>query len=127
MKRLFLLLGNVKNFSTPYGASATSLERLVEINTGKKPAPGTGEKMIAAYKTSYPVANRFLESMELIPSQGGIYRAISGRLRHFFFNDLSDVEGLSEYSRNGILSPLTRQARNFPTPELIRANRRRNP
>ncbi len=115
-------VGKVGNFSIPYGSAETNLERMVEANTGKKPPEGTGAKMIESYKTRYPVASRLLESLELVPTQGnGTYRSISGRVRHFFLNNLEDVEGLSDYTRNGILSPLTRQARNFPIQELVAA------
>ncbi len=106
---------NVGNFSIPYGAAATLLERMLAVNAGSKPPEGTGDKMIESYKTRYPAANRFLEHMEHIVVDPGMYRSISGRVRHLFYNNLADVEGLSEYSRSGILSPLTRRFRVFST------------
>lgn len=120
-RRCYTCSGVLVSNSTPYGAAEALLERMVEASVGKRPPEGTGKKMLETYKTRYPTASRFLEEMELIPSQGGTYRSISGRVRHFFFNNLESVDGLSEYARNGILSPLTRQARNFPMQELVAA------
>ena len=114
-------IGKVGNFSVPYGSAEANLERLIEANTGRKPPEGTGAKILETYQRRYPVAWRFLQSMEQIVEDPGYYRSVSGRVRHFFFNQLSDVEGLSEYARKGILSPLTRQARNFPIQELVAA------
>lgn len=107
-------LGKVGNFSIPYGASGTLLERMIEANTGVRPPEGTGDKMIEAHARRYPKATEFQQSMERCIEDPGHYRAISGRVRHFFYNGLGDLEGLSDYSREGILSPIKRQARNFP-------------
>jgi hypothetical protein len=117
----YLANGILVSNSVPYGSAEANLERLVEANTGRKPPEGTGAKILEAYQSRYPVAWRFLQGMEQIVETPGWYRSVSGRVRHFFFNNLSDVDGLSEYSRNGILSPLTRQARNFPIQELVAA------
>lgn len=105
--------------SIPYGASPTLLERMIEVNTGKKPLEGTGDRMITSYETMYPIAADFLKRMEYIVEDPGYYRAISGRLRHFFVTELADVTELRDYTREGILSPLRRQARNFPMQNLV--------
>lgn len=118
-------IGKVGNFSIPYGALGPLLERMIEVNTGRKPKEGIGEKMRETYATRYTVAWRFCERMEEIVEDPGWYKSTSGRIRHFFFNELVDVGGLSEYSRNGILSPLKRQARNFPIQEGVAATAQR--
>ncbi len=114
-------VGKVGNFSIPYGAGGPSLERLVEANIGRKPEDGTGEKMRTAYSTRYPVAWRFLELQEQVPVDPGYYRAITGAIRHFHFREIANLDGLSEYTRKGLLNPLIRQARNYPMQHLVAA------
>ena len=112
-------VGKVGNFSIPYGAAATLLERMVEANTGIKPPEGTGQKMIDTHAARYPTATEFQLSLERTIEDPGYYRSISGRVRHFFYNNLGDVNGLSEYTLDGLLSGIKRQARNFPMQELV--------
>ena len=114
-------VGKVGNFSVPYGATDTLLDRMIEANTGIKPPEGTGGKIIITHAARYPVATEFQQQMERIIENPGFYRSISGRVRHFYFNNLGDLGGLSEYTLEGILSPLKRQARNFPCQELVAA------
>jgi len=113
--------GKVGNFSIPYGAASTLLERMIEANTGIKPPEGTGQKMLDTHATRYPQATEFQKEMEECIQDPGFYRSISGRVRHFFYTNLGDVDGLSDYTMEGILSPLKRQARNFPMQELVAA------
>jgi DNA polymerase I-like protein with 3'-5' exonuclease and polymerase domains len=112
-------LGKVGNFSIPYQASDTLLERMIEANTGIKPPEGTGQKMIEAHARRYPEATAFLKRMMATIEDPGYYRAISGRVRHFFYTNLGDLDGVSDYTREGILSPLKRQACNFPMQNLV--------
>lgn len=105
--------GKVGNFSIPYQAGGPSLERLIEANTGIKPKEGTGEKMREAYAKLYPTAWRFLEMCQTLPQSPGYQVGLAGRVRHYFYNELESVEGLSEYARKSVISPLTRQACNF--------------
>jgi hypothetical protein len=42
-------------------------------------------------------------------------------MRHFKYCELEKIHDFSDYHRNGILSPLARQARNFPCQELVAA------
>ena len=114
-------IGKVGNFSVPYGATGTLLERMIEANTGVKPPEGTGDKMILAHAEAYPTATDFQLRMERCIEDPGFYRSISGRVRHFFYTNLGDLSDLKDYTREGILSPLKRQARNFPHQELVAA------
>jgi hypothetical protein len=114
-------IGKVGNFSIPYGATGGSLERLIEANTGKKPPVGTGDQMIEGYEKLYPTAWRFLLSMERIVEDPGYYRSVTGAVRHFYYNNLLDVHGLRDWTRKSILSPLTRQARNYPMQHIVAA------
>lgn len=110
--------GKVGNFQMPYGATEGLMERTIEIATGIKPPEGTGKKIQTAYHTKYPVANEFLSEMELIPETDGVYRSpITGAVRHFHTN--MDLEGVSKYTRNSILAPLKREARNFPIQNIV--------
>lgn len=107
--------------SIPYGSTDLLLERMIESNTGRKPAEGTGAKMIETYAARYATAWRFLEAMERRVEDPGWYRSTSGRVRHFAYSSIVDVAGLTEYARKGLLSPLKRQARNFPIQEGVAA------
>jgi hypothetical protein len=113
--------GKVGNFSIPYGASPTLLERLIESNTGIKPPAGTGDKMINTWNRCYPQARDFLEAMEDTVGKVGRWRSLSGRVRHYFLG------GTERYGRNGSdgkgdgSSHVRRQARNFPEQELVAA------
>ena len=77
--------------------------------------------MVEAYKTKYPDAAKFLSDMEVCVQTPGYYRSISGRVRHFFYAELTDIQEISQYQLSGVLSPLSRQARNFPMQELVAA------
>ena len=57
--------------------------------------------------------------LEKIIEDPGYFRAISGRIRHFFYTNLGDLDGVDDYTREGILSPLKRQSRNFPMQNLV--------
>lgn len=113
--------GKVGNFSIPYGAAGPLLERLIEANTGKKPAPGTGDRMISAWKLRYPQATKFLEHMEEIVTDPGYWISLSERVRHFQLATLKyETEG-GDRGYISIASSLRRQARNFPMQELVAA------
>lgn len=111
--------GKVGNFSIPYGATDMLLERMIEANTGIKPPEGTGKKMIEAHAARYPVATNYQKYLETTIESPGYFRALSGRVRHFYYTNLGDIDGLSDYTREGILSPLKRQARNFPMQNIV--------
>ncbi len=113
--------GKVGNFSIPYGASPTLIERLIEVNTGIKPKEGMGELTIKTWETRYPEAAKFQKYMAGLIENPGFWRSLSGRVRHFFMAELSDITDIKDYDRQNILSPLERQARNFPCQELVAA------
>jgi uracil-DNA glycosylase family 4 len=113
--------GKVGMFSIPYGASPNLLERTIEGITGIKPAEGTGDRLITAYETKFPVAAAFLKAQEYKVEDPGYYRSISGRVRHFHIHRVGDVDGLSKYARQSIIAPLTREARNYPMQEIVAA------
>lgn len=109
--------GKVGNFSIPYGASSSLLERLIEANTGVKPPAGTGRKMIDTWEQRYPQCKHFLEKMEGVVEWPGRWRSLSGRIRHF---NLGDAELRVNTLDEGV-PHLLRQARNFPEQELVAA------
>jgi hypothetical protein len=104
--------GKVLNFSSAYGASAGSLERKIESDTGTKPEPGTGQKGLDAIAARQPRATQFLEEMAEIPARGGYYRAASGRIRHCVVH--GDNVEVGWRTRQSIESALGREFRNFP-------------
>jgi len=109
--------GKCGNFSIPYGASPSLLERLIEANTGVKPSAGTGRVMIDTWERRYPACTRFLNEMEGVVELPGRWRSLSGRIRHF---NLGDDE-LRVNSLDEGVPHLLRQARNFPEQELVAA------
>lgn len=110
----------VGNFSSAYGASPATLERKIESDTGIKPEEGTGQAILDALRARQPKATEWLESMELIPVDPGKYQALSGRIRHFYTHP-DNVAGLSARTRDGQLSAMGRECRNFPMQESVGA------
>ena len=109
----------VLNFSSAYGASANSLERKIESDTGVKPAEGTGDRGLEAIAERQPRATRFLEEMAKVPKEKGFYRAASGRIRHCPMHGAGS--GVGWRTRNSIESALGRQLRNYPMQESVGA------
>ena len=107
-------MGKPGNFSSAYGASGRLLERKIEAETKRKPAPGTGDGLLKALADRQPIADAFLKMMEQIPSSDGVYRAASGRLRHFAMPDREVRHSMDNRTLGGISGSLGRQARNFP-------------
>ena len=95
--------------NSAYGASASTLERKIEQDTGKKPEEGTGQRLLKALEKRQPVAQDFLIKMERVPEKPGYYRAASGRLRHFSSHDPK------------LFRSMGREARNFPMQESVAA------
>lgn len=111
--------GKVGNFSSMYGATASSLERKIEADTGVKPEEGTGQKILDALRMRQPRATEWLEEMQELPSKVGLYTAASGKKRHFHTH--GSGSGVSYRMRNSIESAQGRQARNFPMQESVGA------
>lgn len=98
--------------NSAYGASPNTLERKIESDTGIKPEEGTGQAILDALEARQPRATAFLKSMEDVPARG-TYQALSGRIRHFYTHPES-LSGMSARTRDGQLSAMGREARNFP-------------
>ncbi len=112
-------VGKTGNFKTSYGATAATLERSIESDTGKKPDPGTGQAILDALTERQPVAQNWLVSLERVPTNPGYYRAESGRLRHFKVLDSDRFSNLRQRAIDGVLSAASREARNFPMQESV--------
>lgn len=112
--------GKVGMFSIPYGAQGRLLEREIETVTGKKPKEGAGELLMAAYQKKFPKASSFLEKQELAVENPGYYRTVSGRVRHFHVNLIKDDVN-SAWGMKSLVSPLTRESRNYPMQEMVAA------
>jgi uracil-DNA glycosylase family 4 len=111
----------VGNFSSAYGASASTLERKIEQDTGKKPEEGTGARLLKALEKRQPVAQDFLIKMERTPIKPGFYRAASGRIRHFSSHDPKYLDDIDEHLTMGLFKSMGREARNFPMQESVAA------
>ena len=101
-------------------AQGQLLEREIETLTGKKPAEGVGLRLMEAYRSKFPKANAFLEKQELAVEQPGYYKTISGRVRHFHANLVTD-DVTSVWGKKSLISPLTRESRNYPMQEMVAA------
>jgi DNA polymerase I-like protein with 3'-5' exonuclease and polymerase domains len=117
----FTCQGVLVSNSSAYGASASTLERKIEQDTGKKPEEGTGQRLLKALEKRQPVAQDFLIKMERVPEKPGYYRAASGRLRHFSSHDPKYIDEIDEQLTMGLFRSMGREARNFPMQESVAA------
>lgn len=117
----FTCQGVLVSNSSAYGASASTLERKIEQDTGKKPEEGTGQRLLKALEKRQPVAQDFLIKMERVPEKPGYYRAASGRIRHFSSHDPKYLDDIDEHLTMGLFKSMGREARNFPMQESVAA------
>jgi hypothetical protein len=117
----FTCQGALVSNSSAYGASASTLERKIEQDTGKKPEEGTGQRLLKALEKRQPVAQDFLIKMERVPEKPGYYRASSGRIRHFSSHDPKYLDDIDEHLTMGLFKSMGREARNFPMQESVAA------
>jgi uracil-DNA glycosylase family 4 len=110
----------IGNFSTAYGAVAMTLERKIEQDTGVKPEPGTGERILETLKHSRPQAFKWLEELENTPKFPGWLKSASGRKRRFALHP-ADVMGISGSLRRGVMNSQGREARNYYCQEIVAA------
>lgn len=108
--------GYLVSNSTPYGASPPLLERMVEVNTGEKPEPGTGERIIEAYRSTKPQAWEYLEWLRSLPETTGFYQAPCGAKRHFHIHSKEDV---GNWKYKSILAGISREAANCAFQGLV--------
>lgn len=113
----FTAYGKLVSNSSAYGATAGSLERKIESDTGVKPEEGVGQKGLDAIATRQPRATAFLEEMAEIPKSKGYYRAASGRICHCVTHSASS--GVGWRQRNSTESALGRELKNFPMQESV--------
>jgi uracil-DNA glycosylase family 4 len=111
--------GKAGNFKTAYGSTPGTLERSIEADTGFKPEPGTGEKILTALEKRQPKAVAFLNAQEDKVLDPGYLRAASGKLRHFVAPP--NVYGLSSSLTRSIISAQAREARNYFMQESVAA------
>ena len=115
----FTCSGVLVSNSSAYGATGATLERKIESDTGIKPEPGTGQKILDALTARQPTAAAFLKELEKAPENPGYLRAASGKVRHFVLPP--DVYGLSSRMRKSLISAQGREARNFYMQESVAA------
>lgn len=109
--------GKVGNFSTAYGATAATVERKIEADTGVKPEPGTGQGILDALDVRQPRAQQMLRDLECIPGTTGYIRAASGRIRHFV--KIKGEYRASRRDQEQVLNSQGREARNFLMQESV--------
>jgi len=115
----FTCSGVLVSNSAAYGASAGSIERKIESDTGIKPEPGTGDKGLDMIEARQPRATEFMQEMAAIPKTHGMYRAKSGRIRHCLTH--SAGSGVNWRVRNSLESSMGRELRNYPLQESVGA------
>ena len=103
--------------SSSYGGTATSISRKIEADTGVKATPEEAQALLDAVEQRQPRATEFFKEMEQIPEAYGIIRAPSGRIRHCH-TLAKDVAGMTR-TREGQLTALGRECRNFPMQESV--------
>lgn len=106
-------------FGSVYGASATTMERKIEQDTGHKPEPGIGDRLLKALAKQQPIAEEFLRKMENLPIKPGYYRAASGRIRHFVTHGKKYTDQMDESLTSGLIKSMGREARNYPFQESV--------
>lgn len=107
----FVCEGILVSNSSAYGASSNTLERKIEQDTGIKPEPGVGQKLLDALSSSRPVAFAFLKALEQAPKTPGYLVAASGRKRRFSL--YRSGIGIDDRTQKGRLASQGREARNF--------------
>lgn len=120
-KEIHRSAAKVGNFQSMYGASDTTLERKIEQDTGRKPEPGTGKRILDALARRQPVATEFLLSMEKAPESGQCLVAASGRKRHFATHMNKGVRYRDKYDAKKLNTGMGREARNFYMQESVAA------
>jgi uracil-DNA glycosylase family 4 len=120
-KEIHRSAAKVGNFQSMYGASAETLERKIEQDTGRKPEPGTGQRILDALARRQPVATEFLLNMEKAPDSGNCLVAASGRKRHFATHQNKGVRYSDKYDVTRLNSGMGREARNFFMQESVAA------
>lgn len=103
--------------SIPYGASPPLLERNIEVASGEKPKPGTGEKLIDAYRSTKVQVTEYLEWCKTLPETVGYYRGPSGYKRHFKVPP--DIAQMPEKLRSSIVGKMQREACNVGLQNLV--------
>lgn len=104
-----------------YGASNETLERKIEQDTGKKPEPGTGKRILDALARRQPVATKFLVDLEEAPDKLGFLQAASGRKRHFATHREKGVRYKDKWDAKKLNAGMGREARNFFMQESVAA------
>lgn len=116
----FTCQGLLVSNSTAYGAVERTLERKIEQDTGIRPEPGTGARILEVLKQTRRIAFEYMDDIEKAPLHPGYVRAASGRKRRFALHP-STVSGISNRIRQSALSSQGREARNFPMQESVAA------
>lgn len=109
--------GKASNFQIPYQASATLLERMIEVATGHPPVEGTGEKLILAYKMTKPDVDKWLEERKQEVLEKQYYVSPTGFKRHYILPD-EDIF-MPTKLREKIISSLQRQNCNIGLQSLV--------
>lgn len=115
----FVCSGLLVSNSSAYGATANTLERKIESDTGFKPEEGTGQKILDALRRRQPQATEFLEMQEKLPRNPGYCKARSGRVRHFVLPKMEF--GVSSRMYDSAAAAQGRESRNFPMQESVAA------
>lgn len=111
----------VVTFSSAYGATASSLARKVEADTGSKVTEEEAQALLNAIEERQPRATIFFHEMEEAPVRGEPFiRAASGRKRHLrVLGQLSG--GMWNPARKSSITALGRECRNFKMQESVAA------
>lgn len=113
----FVANGVLVHNSSSYGGTATSISRKIEADTGVKATPEEAQALLDAVERRQPRATEFFKEMERVPEMFGFLRAPSGRIRHCH-TMARGIQGMGR-TREGQLTALGRECRNFPMQESV--------
>lgn len=113
----FVANGVLVHNSSSYGGTATSISRKIEADTGVKATPEEAQALLDAVEARQPRATEFFKEMERVPEMYGFLRAPSGRIRHCH-TLAKGVQGMGR-TREGQITALGRECRNFPMQESV--------
>lgn len=110
--------GKVVNFSSSYGGTAGSIARKIEQDTGNKLSEDEAQSLLNAVEKRQPRATEWFKEMEQMPKNATKIVAASGRIRHLHTISASATD-VSSRTREGIITSLGRECRNFPIQERV--------
>lgn len=104
--------------SSSYGGTAGSIARKIEQDTGEKVTEEAAQGLLLAIEKRQPRATEWFKEQENLPKTDTKIVAASGRIRHLHTIS-SGATDVSSRTREGVITALGRECRNFPIQERV--------